>query len=141
MEYTVGLIFTPELDHVLMINPNRPAWQVGFLNGVGGKFEEGETAAQCMVRELEEETDLKTNEDQWRYFGREEWSDGAVHFLVTRYEGSMDDAQTMTDEKVEWIPTADMPDRILPNMRWLVPLAIDILERNALEEVIMKNPK
>lgn len=41
---------------VALMRKNRPQWQVGKLNGIGGKIEDGETAAEAMRREFQEET-------------------------------------------------------------------------------------
>ena len=35
-KWVVGFIFNSDMDHVLLINKNRPDWQIGFLNGIGG---------------------------------------------------------------------------------------------------------
>lgn len=40
---------------VLLVQKNKPAWQRGRLNLVGGKIEAGETPEQAALRELEEE--------------------------------------------------------------------------------------
>ena len=41
-KYTLGFIFTPALDKVLLVHKISPEWQAGKINGVGGKIEEGE---------------------------------------------------------------------------------------------------
>jgi len=44
---------------ILLILKNKPAWQVGKLNLVGGKIEPGEEPGQAALRELKEETGLE----------------------------------------------------------------------------------
>lgn len=61
--YTVGLIFNPQLTRVLLMHKNRPDWQKGMMNGVGGRIEEGEESIACIVREVCEETGLTTRPD------------------------------------------------------------------------------
>lgn len=56
--YVVGLIFDALNEHVLLIRKNRPSWQKGKLNGVGGKVETTEIPYDAMVRECEEECGL-----------------------------------------------------------------------------------
>lgn len=46
--------------------------------GVGGKFEEGETPEECVLREAEEETGLKLDSLSYR---------GIITFLSDRWEG------------------------------------------------------
>ena len=53
--YVAGFLFSPDRSRVLLIRKNRPAWQAGKLNGLGGKIEPGETPPQAMRREFREE--------------------------------------------------------------------------------------
>lgn len=53
--HTVVFLFDEDTKCVLLQLKDRGPF-IGKLNGVGGKFEEGETALQCMLREVEEET-------------------------------------------------------------------------------------
>jgi 8-oxo-dGTP pyrophosphatase MutT (NUDIX family) len=51
-------------DHnILLVEKQKPAWQKGRLNLVGGKVEPGETPEQAALRELEEESGLKATHD------------------------------------------------------------------------------
>ena len=79
-KYVVGLLFSNDCHHVILIKKNRPAWQVGLLNGVGGRIEEDETPLECMIREFKEEAGEKITE--WEEFTT--ISDGVrwkVHFF------------------------------------------------------------
>ena len=42
-KYVTGFLFNDELDRVVLIHKNRPKWQSGMYNGVGGKIEIFET--------------------------------------------------------------------------------------------------
>lgn len=53
--YTVTFLFEPKLDSVWLIEKQKPEWQKGCLNGIGGKIEDGETPMECAIRELKEE--------------------------------------------------------------------------------------
>lgn len=64
----VGFIFNKEMSKVLLIEREKPAWQAGKLNGIGGHLEKGETIHQCMVRECKEETGLETTVTDWIHF-------------------------------------------------------------------------
>jgi 8-oxo-dGTP diphosphatase len=68
MRYVMGLAFSDDAKDVVLLEKLKPAHLVGKWNGVGGKIEEGETPAQAMVREFEEETGVSTRESEWQYF-------------------------------------------------------------------------
>lgn len=53
--YVVGFIFSLDRQSVLLIRKNRPQWQLGKLNGIGGEIEKGETPHAAMTRECAEE--------------------------------------------------------------------------------------
>jgi 8-oxo-dGTP diphosphatase len=58
--YVNGFMFSPDHQRVALIHKRQPTWQAGYLNGIGGKIELGETAAEAMVREFSEETGVAT---------------------------------------------------------------------------------
>ena len=64
--YVVGFMFNPAENAVLLLRKNRPSWQVGKLNGIGGRIEGDETPQQAMRRECMEEVGLDC--DQWKEF-------------------------------------------------------------------------
>lgn len=115
--YVVCFAFTPD-GKVILIRKNRPEWQAGKLNGVGGKIEEGESVHQAAVREFFEETGAKTKEGDWRYFcymSSQLW--GCYCLSAENITGF----STTTDEVVDAYDK--LPDDVLPNLLWLVPLA------------------
>jgi 8-oxo-dGTP diphosphatase len=126
--WVVGFLLDDVAERVVLIRKNRPAWQAGHLNGVGGKVELGETLLQAMVREFREETTLHWV--HWEHFARLTWEEGVVHFLRGFAPPSAIAAcVTATDEAVEVHPVhhllAPGPLRggVTPNLLWLVPLA------------------
>lgn len=66
--YVLGFIFDQNLDKVLLIKKNRPDFQKGKLNGIGGSIELNETALEAMRRETKEECGLDIKE--WVNFGK-----------------------------------------------------------------------
>lgn len=115
-------------DDVLLVHKNKPDWQKGRLNLVGGKVEEGEDAITCAVRELKEETGLSPLAFQPKlYCGHIEGTDCVVHcvrldvdpvaarWLMPREEET---------EKVEWFTHKEAwgDARLMPNLRIIVPL-------------------
>ena len=67
--YVVGFLFNPDMTEVVLIKKNRPDWQKGLLNGVGGKIESGEDPITAMIREFKEETGIKLEKSLLRYIG------------------------------------------------------------------------
>lgn len=126
--YTLGFVFTPDFSQVLLVLKNRPAWQVGKLNGLGGKIEEGETALEGMVRELTEESGLEIAAQQWMEAGAMEGNGWRVEVFAAVWEGELAAAKTLTDEPVAWYPTQPLPDHVIDNLRWLIPLAANKLQ-------------
>lgn len=66
--YCLGFAFSPNLDWVVLIQKQRPDWQRGLLNGVGGHVEPPEYTASAMSREFKEETSVDIPKDDWKQF-------------------------------------------------------------------------
>lgn len=149
---TVGLAFSADHNTVLMQLKNRPEDCAGFLNGPGGKQNVGESIVNCMVREFEEETGLKSTKDDWLYFHHERYVSGTDLYFYTTDHLNIFLAQEKTDEGlvlastdevyrlVDLIPTdarhmvkrnairkIGLPDTckgIMYNMAYLIPMAL-----------------
>ena len=144
-EYVCGFMFDqasfPHVHcRVLLIEKQRPLWQRLLLNGIGGEIEPGETPAQAMMREFAEETGI--NFADWKYFcklgDRRDWT---IHFFYA--VSDIDQAKQMTDEKLIAfnVGTAFCTRRIIPNLRWLVPMAFRMAEeRCAAFEIVEVKP-
>ena len=117
--YVVG--FLRERDRVLLIEKKRPDWQVGRLNGIGGKIEGNESPVYAMRREFEEETGLKVWD--WCKSAIMCGPDWIVHVFYAY--GPIYQAKSITDEKILVVYANSLPNRILPNLRWLIPLSFD----------------
>lgn len=72
-EYVLGFLFHAGRRRVVLLKKARPEWQVGQLNGVGGRVEGEESPLRAMWREFLEETGISVSS----------WS----HFLTMRVEG------------------------------------------------------
>lgn len=55
LEYVVTFLFNHDYTKVWLIEKQKPEWQKGRLNGIGGKIENGETPVDAAFRELQEE--------------------------------------------------------------------------------------
>lgn len=129
-EYACGFLFSPDRSRVLLIRKNRPAWQAGKLNGLGGKIEPGETPHQAMRREFREEAGLDLPESHWQHVltlsGEDDAGTGrgwAGYFF--RAFGDLEAVHPMTDEALEVHPALSLPENIIPNLRWMIPLMLD----------------
>jgi 8-oxo-dGTP pyrophosphatase MutT (NUDIX family) len=56
--YVLGFVMDERKEKIVLIHKNRPDFQAGKLNGLGGKIEEGETPEDAIKREIEEESGL-----------------------------------------------------------------------------------
>lgn len=131
MRYVVGFVFTSNLSEVLLMHKNRPKWQAGKINGPGGKLDEGEDPHAGIKREIFEESNLSI--DTWTYAGRIYSKEFEVHFLCATYENK-NDAKSMEDEPVEWFKTESLPENLIPNLKWLIPLCADKIRDSSLLE-------
>jgi len=128
--YVCGFLYSLDRVRVLLIRKNRPAWQAGKLNGVGGKVEAGETFPEAMRREFREEAELDLPESTWQHVltlsGKDDQGLGrawAGHFF--RAFGDIDSTVGLTDERLEIIPVNQIPSDTIPNLRWMIPLFLD----------------
>jgi 8-oxo-dGTP diphosphatase len=123
--YVCGFLFDEDLQHVVLIWKEKPDWQKGKLNGVGGKIEphEIDKLYLAMIREFKEETGLDIQ--QWSELISARGDDWRVYFY---YAVSKDAVyvETREAEEVAFIPVDRLDDFAhIENLRWLIPLAID----------------
>jgi len=131
--YVVGFIFDDKMENVVLIRKNKPAWQRGFLNGVGGKLESFETPLNAMVRECGEEAGVFMPQERWYELAVLTFDYAIVNFFFCKDETAWRNAKTKTSEEIEKIMTNDLDNfDMIQNLRWLIPLAIDSCNENCL---------
>ena len=87
------------------VDENRDKWI-----GIGGKFLEGESPEECMLREFREETGLRLL--SWRYRGivtfvSDEWGTEYMHlFTADAFEGTL--SRDCPEGDLEWIGKRDL---------------------------------
>ena len=120
-KYVLGFLFRNYKGEtqVALIRKTRPEWQKGKLNGIGGHLEEDELPNDAMIREFKEEAGSVCN---WKFFCTMVFdNDIAVYCFKSE---SIADIKTMTDEEVLWFPVKGLPDTVIPNLNWLIPMAL-----------------
>jgi 8-oxo-dGTP diphosphatase len=124
-KYSVGFAFNEEGTEVVLILKNRPKWQNGYLNGVGGHIEEGESAHAAQAREFEEETGVKTYESNWKLYAIIS-GPGFELNVFSIFTQDIYNAITKTDEEIKIVAVNRLYKfPIIKNLTWLIPAAID----------------
>lgn len=98
--YVVGFMFDNSMKSVLLIQKNRPDWQAGKLNGIGGHIEPGEYPIDAMVREFREETDVKTEVSTWAHVLTLRFPYAELEVFSAKSSLAFAAAKTVTDEPV-----------------------------------------
>lgn len=121
--FVVGFMFEEGGPKVLLIRKKRPQWQVGMLNGVGGKIEERDVSPEhAMVREFFEETTIATSILDWRCFCMLEDHDSIVYMFTS--QGPIALARKREDEYPVMVMANQLHlEDVVPNLLWLVPMA------------------
>ncbi len=125
-KYVVCLPFNEGRTHIVLVEKTHPKWQAGKWNGPGGHIEPGEEILEAAVRECAEEVGLETNINSWDHFltlfnCNNEWE---VHFISAFID--IEVAKTLTDERAVITPVRSLWFKpIIPNLRWIIPLALD----------------
>lgn len=153
MRYVAAFLFSPDLRRVALICKNKPAWQRGKLNAIGGKVEENEDLSAAARREFEEETGVLF--DGWKFFLalKVPPSSEVVHFcagvseLVWRLGSPTSetvflvDVNTIEHDRIaegEPVPLDGGGWRALYaplyNVPWLVRMAVDYLKNGSTYE-------
>ena len=136
--YVLGFAFgeVNKNRHVLLIHKNKPEWQNGRINGVGGKIEPDEDLYEAMVREFKEEVGIDSRSSDWRLFARmserldsDKFHDGPADvfcFMTDRLD--ITKARMMEFERPETFRVSGLAEynpQILRNLQWLIPIAQD----------------
>lgn len=141
MKMVLGFMFNEDRTQVALILKQRPDWQAGLLNGVGGHVEGKEGTVPAMCREFKEETGYYTSCDDWEMVGRMHdlvWSrdptypDIPEEVFIFRCLSEIRDlrivlrAPNSLAEAVWVCEPNKLPPNVLFNLRWLIPLCLDI---------------
>ena len=126
--YVLGFLFDRELQNVVLIEKQKPDWQKGRYNGVGGKLEDGETLNAAMSREFHEEAGVLVAPEAWTQYATITGADGrhfAVHVFYAQ-DAQLWMSRTMEEERVivtDVKAVLQSEFKTLGNVPWLVAMA------------------
>lgn len=116
--YVIGFAFTG--NSVVLIKKNRPEWQAGKLNGIGGKIEIHELPERTMVREFQEEAGVWV--DHWKKRGVMIFDHTNVYVFSTLLNvREKAELRSLTDEPIGLYLIDSLPPNVIPNLRWIIP--------------------
>jgi len=129
-KYVLAFVFDEYRESIILVKKTSPEWQKGLLNGVGGKIEKDEQPINAMVREFKEETGKLTDVQDWEYFGRiPTVYEGIIHLFTTSLSEELYYAPfTGTDDCYLYSPDQLKREPIIPNLKWLIPMAMGFLD-------------
>jgi 8-oxo-dGTP diphosphatase len=131
--FVVGFAFNTQRDTVALIEKQRPEWQRGKLNGIGGAVEPTDKSFHAaMAREFQEETGVWIPPDKWRLFAKLAHNGNGI-YCFTAVSDAIADVTTLTDEPIRLAPiesyglapVIQYPYIPVRNLRYLVSLALD----------------
>ncbi len=108
------LLYVQRDGKTLMLYRNKKEndYHEGKWNGLGGKFEQGESAEECAIRELKEESGLIAKSLKMKGFitfpnfdGVNDWH--VFIFTIDKFEGELIDSP---EGKLEWIPNEKLTE-------------------------------
>lgn len=123
IQYVLGFAFD-DLGRVALIRKNKPEWQRGLLNGIGGKVESTESIAIAMKREFYEEAGVRTSD--WEHVGKMFGPEWQVDLFTVRHK-AIRTVSTKTSEPVELVPlhqVMGMADRMVGNVPMLIQFCL-----------------
>lgn len=113
---TLGYVFSPDLQRVLLVHRNRRPddFHFGKFNGLGGKLESGEEVVAGMKREILEEAGISCTTLElrgtisWPGFGKNGQDWFGFLFRITSFEG--EPFKENAEGELTWIEVDRVPD-------------------------------
>lgn len=125
-EYVLGFMFDEQRKHVVLIKKEKPEWQRGCFNGVGGKIEEfDKQPVNAMVREFKEETGKETTENDWKSFSLMHRPGDYRVWCFKSFAKELN-VDTKEDEQIVVMRLDDLKDyKRISNLDYLIEMALD----------------
>lgn len=125
IHYVLGFVFSRDQSKVWLMRKRRPKWQAGRINGIGGHIEPKESVADAMRRECREETGVDIPVAAWTYYAAMSFADSTIFCFRAH---SDEEPKSKTDEEVYVISVRHLPPDVIPNLHWLIPMALNMPE-------------
>ena len=101
-------------ENKILLGMKKKVFGAGLYNGFGGKIKSGESIEVAAVREVFEETGIKSLESflkksaelSFSFLHKEEWNQTVHVFLVNKWEGKPIESEEM---KPEWFEIGKIP--------------------------------
>lgn len=125
IKYVLGFAFSQDLKQVVLIQKQKPEFQFGKFNGVGGKIEIGETSLEAMQREFLEETNCPSGA-QWKKFvilNSKTWTCECFFTVLNSIQLQM--IETAESELIVKAHIDNLPSNCMRNIHWLIPMALN----------------
>ncbi len=129
--HVLGFAFNVYVKQLVLILKNKPDYQVGKLNGVGGRVENFDpTPLDAMVREFNEEADVETQLGNWQQFctfmgpGLTDPQSSVACYTTILIPEERDRVNGITGEGVFKKKVGDLSTPRMCNLDWLIPMAI-----------------
>ena len=128
-DHVLGFAMSKDRKRILLVQKNRPAWQAGLLNGIGGKIESFDTTPHdAMVREFVEEAGIQTNVEDWHKFATLAGDSFHIHVFWSILD-NFDSFVSVTDEEIKAIPIKALQVinfyGCISNLSWLINMLLD----------------
>lgn len=137
-EYSIGFLFSTGRYHVALIRKEKPDWQKGKWNGIGGHIEPKESSRGAMVREFEEETGVYIA--SWEHFCTIGFPQAHVH-VFRAFSEEIWKVRSTTVEQVgifslDELTASGMPT--IPNVPWLILMALSMDKDRAYSFIVQE---
>ncbi|WP_170221885.1 NUDIX hydrolase [Neptunomonas concharum] len=122
--FVVGFLFNPSLTHVVLIEKNKPLWQKGRLNGLGGLVNDGESISNAISREVFEESGVMLPPQLWSQFHKTTNKDDKIVHYFFAVSSLANKAKSNEKEKVSLVSINQLPSNCLHDIKKLIMLAM-----------------
>ncbi len=123
IKYVCGFLFNLDRTLVKLILKDRPQWQAGNFNGIGGKIEPDEGIYHAMSREFLEEGGVDIR--HWDHFCVITGTTAQIYFFRARVDDVIfNQVRSMESEQIHTFDPKSLPSNAIENIPWLVPMAL-----------------
>lgn len=119
--YVAGFLFSNSGNEVLLIRKNRPDWQAGLWNGIGGRVYSGELWPLAMDRLAKKEAGISVD---WKQVACIVWEGTCVYFFSALSDTAIRNFRQMTDEEPMVFTADDLREvPLVPCLDFMIPLS------------------